>query len=165
MDLIALGAAAVGAVVGAFTRSLAEAAVPPNLFARIAKKPSPFNNIQTKWNACWGPDREHVETEFETIEITRQRGNRIWGKATQSSQGGRSEQVWELEGLLIDGRHLQLMYYPSAKSPRPDVSDYGYYLFVKQGSGDFEGMAVGEGPEPNGQDTIRADFCRMKRIN
>lgn len=160
---ITLGAAAIGAIIGAFARSLAEAAVPPNLFAKIAKRPSRFNDIQTKWDSCWGPDKEHIESEFEVIEITKQRGNRIWGKATQNRQSDKGR-VWEIEGLFIDGRHLQLMYYPSAQSVRPDFSDYGCYLLVKQGNGDFEGMSVGEGPEPIGGDTMRADFCRMKRV-
>jgi hypothetical protein len=165
MDWIsALAGVVAGAVVGAFAKSFAEALVPQNLFDRVAKKPSPFNNIQTKWNSCWGPDQEHVEAESETIEITKQRGSRIWGKATQSVVG-KPERVWEIEGRFIDGRHLQLMYYPSATSARPDFSDYGCYLFVKQGNGDFEGMAVGEGPEPTGGDTIRADVCRMTRMN
>jgi hypothetical protein len=156
--LVAIGGAAVGAVVTAFARPIAEGIIPANLSERLKGLPEPRNRINGDWDSWWGIDPEHVEDNHEIISISRQRGELVWGTARRDEEPGK---IWDLEGHF-DGRHLQLFYIPSASSKNTNFSDYGCYFFVRLGTGVMEGLSIGEGPNKHGKDTVDHEVCRMR---
>jgi hypothetical protein len=157
--VVGLVSAAIGALVGAFARPLAEGLVPKNLSDRLKRVPEPRNRIQGDWDSWWGNSVEQVKANHEVITILRQRGELLWGMAKRDEEPGK---VWELEGHF-DGYHLQLIYYPSATSENTNFLDYGCYFFVRQGTGIMKGLSVGQGPNKNGEDTVDHEYCLMQR--
>jgi hypothetical protein len=156
--LVALGSAAVGAIVTSFVRPIAEGIIPNNISDRLKRLPEPRNRIAGEWDSWWGADDTHIEDNHEIIHISRQRGNLVWGTARRDEEPGK---VWDIEGFF-DGRHLQLLYSPSATSKNTNFSDYGCYFFVREGTGIMKGLSIGEGPNKEGKDTVDHEFCKMK---
>jgi hypothetical protein len=150
--------AAVGAIVGAFSRAAADSMIPKNLLDRLARRPAPRNRIGGEWDSWWGSDKEQVKANHEVITIVEQRGERLWGTARRDEEPGKE---WELEGRF-DGQHLQMIYYPSEKSSNTNFLDYGCYFFVRHASGTMDGLSIGRGPNKDGSDTTEHEFCYMK---
>jgi hypothetical protein len=145
----------VAAVAGAFLYAAAY-----YIFRAIAGYLSRNKAIKGKWDSWWGPTVDDVKRYHEVIEITDYSVERIRGRAKRDSEPGKE---WELEGRF-DGHYLQMYYYPSKRSKRPNYTDYGCYFFVPEGRDSMVGLSCGKGPdEDTGKETITTEHCLIKK--
>lgn len=153
---LAIIAAIIGAIVGAIIQSL----LIPNLitifFSRIKKKES----LAGVWDSYWGPTEKESHKFHEVINIKKQKGNRIWGRATRQEE---PDKVWDIEGRY-DRDYIQMHYFPSKEAKDKDFLDYGSYFLKRNAIGVFCGFSAGFGPdEVNGHDNLSTSYHEMSR--
>lgn len=94
----------------------------------------PVAALRGKWKSTW---REDGAERSEIIEISRMRGDRVYGTVTSAD----TRYVCDVEGVF-SGRFLQLMWSPARNCPDL-IDDYGCYFLEKRADGNFEGYAIG----------------------
>ncbi len=155
-SLEAFGIAVIAAVVGAVLFAVWQSG-----YRHITGYLSRNKAIKGKWDSWWGPTIQERKKYHEVIEITEYDAERVRGRAKRDSEPGKE---WELEGRF-DGHYLQMVYYPSKRSQRPNYTDYGCYFFIPEGRDTMIGLSCGKGPdEETGKETLTAEHCLIKKI-
>ena len=158
MDLIVWWPEVLAAIIGGFFIWLVTRAIPTMISNAAAR--SPVNNsIIGEWDSWWGPTPEEVKRYHEIISIKRYAQDKVRGIAKRDAE---PDKEWELEGRF-DGHYLQMYYYPSKRSRKPNYTDYGCYFFVPDGD-TMVGLSSGKGPdEATGKDTVTTEHCLMRK--
>lgn len=144
------------AVVGAIVQAL----IPPNALSLVFSGTPKRKSIVGEWDSWWGPTPDKVRTSYETISITKQRGDRVWGKSTRPDE---PDKVWDIEGRC-DGDYIQMHYFPAKESRNRDFLDYGCYFLKRKAKGIYVGFSAGFGPsEMDGEDSLSTDYHKIER--
>jgi hypothetical protein len=162
MNDIILSAIIVGGstIIGALIGAVIQARLPTNDLTLWLTRTPKRKRILGTWNSYWGPTPDKVREYNEVITITRQKGERVWGKAIRLNEPSKT---WDIEGR-VEGEFLQMLYFPAKESTNTDFLDYGCYILKKQASGKFTGFSTGFGPsETTGEDSLSTDCHEMVR--
>jgi hypothetical protein len=145
--------AAGGVIVGAIIQSL----TPPNALKLLLTRTPKRKSIVGDWDSFWGPTAQEVRKYRETITITAQRGDSVWGKAVRPDE---PDKAWDIEGRC-EGDYIQMLYFPAKEAKDRDFQDYGSYFLKKKANGVYSGFSTGFGKR--GEDSLSTDFHEMVR--
>lgn len=140
MDPIVI--AAIIAALAAIMVAIIQKALPESHVAGWFTRTNRQDNLVGYWDSSWGPHDEKEVRFHETLHISRQNGADLWGTATR---GDEPHKKWEIRGRFENRGFLQMYYFPSADSEKPDFLDYGCYFFRRISDGSFEGYSTGFG--------------------
>lgn len=142
-----------GISIGAVFQALRE----PNYLSKRLSFTPKRNNVQGTWKSFWGDTESEVRTNEEKIEIIKQRGARVWGRATRRDE---PRKIWSIEG-----RHendcMMLVYSPAKESKDQDFLDYGCYFLKREPDGLYKGFSTTFGK--GGAQHVAIDWHQMER--
>jgi hypothetical protein len=144
---------ACGAIIGAVVQAL----LPPNSLSRLFSRTDKRKSLVDEWDSFWGQSLGDVRKNRETITITSQIGDRIWGKASRVNE---PDKAWNIEGRC-EGDYIQMLWFPAKEAKDKDFQDYGCYFLKKKANGVYAGFSCSFGK--GGEDNLTTDNHEMVR--